>query len=174
MLERLALEYVWRTEHGTAGNPQTDPEQCIGYIMHYMGGALERYRGHLSDGVLMDLIRRSCMSYASGTRKISFADTLLRTIQTYCRHTGTALPRRDLRAEQMAARAYESNGHGSFIIRDFTSVPESLSLGAKVERRYLYQPDAEPSPDDDEDLDDLNDDETDEQLSSLIDELLGF
>lgn len=171
MLERLALEYVWRTEHGTAGNPETDPEQCIGYIMHYMGGALERYRGYLSDTVLMDLVKRSCMSYASGTRKVSFADTLLRTIQTYCRHTGTVLPRQNLRAEQTAARAYTGgNGYNSYCIHDFTSVPEQLNMGAKVGRTL-----PEPSPDDDEDLDVLDDgEETDEQLSSLIDSILGF
>lgn len=171
MLERLALEYVWRTEHGTAGNPETDPEQCVRYIMFYMGGALKRYRGYLSDTVLMDLIRRSCMSYASGSRKISFADTVLETLRTYCRHTGTALPRQNLRAETIAAKAFTGgNGFGSFVVHDFTSVPEQLNMGAKVEPRYLYQPDAEPSPDGDEDLDD----QTDDEISALIDELLGF
>ena len=153
MLERLALEYQWRLAHGAVGDPDADPEQCIRAIMHYMSGILRRYKNRFSEAVLMDLLRKSCLSYASGSRKIGLVDTFLETVNAYsCQHR-SKLPRRNKRSEMISTEAYKANGFESFTLRNNTSVPEVLAMNAHI-----------PKP---------PENQTDEEISAVVDAILG-
>lgn len=196
--ELVAREIEYSLSHGFKANA----ENGLKILKWNLSGYLKQYSG-ISDSVMTDVLRDACKMYGRERPNRMFIPFLNDYIVTYIRKNRIKSPMLSDEAKHMEtirSGAYRHNSFDSFNERDFTSTPEDLTVGyvdkqrAKAMRRAQSAPSAgfnsmvqyNAMPDDQDgneaymDSVELSDgelgpdDQTDDEISALIDELLGF
>lgn len=196
--ELIAREIEYSLSHGFKSNA----ENGIKILKWNLSGYLKQYSG-ISDSVMTDVLRDACKAYGRERPNKLFITFLSEYITAYSRKNNIrgSIPSDEAKhMETIRSGAYRHNSFDSFNERDFTSTPEDLTVGyvdkqrAKARRRAQSAPSAGFSgiphnyamPDDQDgneaymDAEGLSDgelgpdDQTDDEISALIDELLGF
>lgn len=199
-IETIAAEYEYSTRHGLTDNARA----CLNNILIHLDGFLLRYRAVIPEPALTEVLERACLAYGEQRPEAPFIDTLIEHIKSYARANGFRIePDKDAaHLAHIEAATFHGNGVGAFNHRNFTGQPENLSieyLGAWTGTPADTEPKAAGSSDqeaaepseldsnqetaessdldddlDDNDFDYLDSGETDEELSALIDSILGF
>lgn len=196
--ELIACEVEYSLSHGFKANA----ENGVKILKWNLGNYLKRYKG-ISDSAMTNILRDACKAYGRERPNRMFVPFLNDYIVTYIRKNriNSPMPSDEaLHMETVKSGAYQHNGISAFNERDFTSTPEDLTVGyvdkqtAKTRRRTQGAPSAGFSgiphnyamPDDQdgseaylepEELSDGElgpDDQTDDEISNLIDSILGF
>lgn len=196
--ELIALEVEYSLSHGNKSNAEAGVKLLQWNLSNY----LKRYNG-ISDSAMTDVLRDACRAYGQQRPNKLFITFLGEYIAAYNRKNhikGSMLSDEELHMETVKSEAYQHNGFHAFNERNFASVPEDLTIAyvdkqtAKTRRRTQGAPSAGFSgiphnyamPDDQdgseaylepEELSDGElgpDDQTDDEISNLIDSILGF
>lgn len=199
-IETIAAEYEYSTRHGLTDNARA----CLNNIRVHLAGFLLRYRAVIPEPALTEVLERACLAYGEQRPEAPFIDILIEHIKSYARANGFRIePDKDAaHLAHIEAATFHGNGVGAFNHRNFSGRPEVLAIesladwtgspaAAELKAAGLSdQEAAEPSePDSGQDaagspeldsdqdgaeLDYLDGGETDEELSALIDSILGF
>lgn len=196
--EMVALEI----EHSLAHGFKANAENGIKLLKWNLSGYLKQYSG-ISDSVMTDVLRDACKAYGRERPNKLFITFLSEYISAYSRKNNIrgSIPSDEAKhMETVRSGAYQHNGFGSFNARDFTSTPEDLTVGYVDKQRLKARRRAQNAPlagfskmvqynamtDDQDgneaymDAEELSDgelgpdDQTDDEISRMIDELLGF
>ena len=196
--ELIACEVEYSLSHGFKNNA----ENGVKILKWNLGNYLKRYKG-ISDSAMTNILRDACKAYGRERPNRMFIPFLNDYIVTYIRKNrikSSMLSDEAKHMETIRSGAYQHNGLSSFCERDFTSTPEDLTVGyvdkqtAKAKRRAQGAPsagfsdiphnyamsadqDGNEAYMDSAELSDGElgpDDQTDDEISRLIDELLGF
>lgn len=173
LLETLVCEYEYSTTHGLTQNAAA----AMRNIRRNLDGLLKRYKNCIPDSDMTEILKMAAMIYGKQRPDTGFVDFLLYHIGLYAKDHNIRI-RIDgdtLHMETIQANGFRGNGYESFCYRDNTSVPETLAISF-CQKKGKAPPKNKTEPENvtDREPDVLEDDQTDEEISNLIDSILGF
>ena len=197
LLESWAAEYEYSVSHGDTWNAVA----CLRNIKKYLSGMIRRYSKTFSEKELTEILKEACISYGKLRPDKPFVDVYLEHLNGYARSQGYKLTKDKDTAHlaEIQAMGYRGNGIHSFENRYFMGQPENIAvrylgdkgrtslftalsgtqdgtphnnalMGGQGVSEALGDPEGQP---DDDDMDYL-DGQTDEEISALVDSILGL